>query len=85
MKALQIIDHWGEYTAELAAWAGPGHWHDPDMLLIGNGCLTHAEEQTQMSLWAIFAAPLIMGESSECFCGLLHLRANGCLVGQVMT
>jgi hypothetical protein len=31
------------------------------MLLIGNGCLTHAEEQTQMALWAISAAPMIMG------------------------
>jgi hypothetical protein len=31
------------------------------MLLIGNGCLSHAEEQTQMALWSIFAAPLIMG------------------------
>lgn len=41
--------------------AGPGHWHDPDMLVIGNGCLTHAEEQTQMALWSIVAAPLIMG------------------------
>ena len=31
------------------------------MLLIGNGCLTTAEEQTQMALWSISAAPLIMG------------------------
>lgn len=58
---VQIIDHWGEFGPELAHWAGPGHWHDPDMLLIGNGCLTTAEEQTQMALWSISAAPLIMG------------------------
>ena len=56
-----IIGHWGEFSEELAAWAGPGHWHDPDMLLIGNGCLSHAEEQTQMALWSVWAAPLIMG------------------------
>jgi hypothetical protein len=31
------------------------------MLLIGNECLTIAEEQTQMALWAVSAAPLIMG------------------------
>jgi hypothetical protein len=24
-----IIGHWGEFSEELAAWAGPGHWHDP--------------------------------------------------------
>ena len=58
---VQIIEHWGMYGKMLSTWSGPGHWHDPDMLLIGNGCLTHAEEQTQMALWAISAAPLIMG------------------------
>jgi alpha-N-acetylgalactosaminidase len=26
-----IIDHWGRYTAVLQAWAGRGHWHDPDV------------------------------------------------------
>lgn len=50
----QIIEHWGTYGRYLAQWAGPGHWHDPDMLLIGNGCLTHPEEQTQMALWQVF-------------------------------
>ena len=57
----QIIEHWGAFGKELASWAGPGHWHDPDMLLIGNQCLTLPEEQTQMALWSISAAPLIMG------------------------
>ena len=37
----QIIEHWGRYGKYLSKWAGPGHWHDPDMLLIGNGCLTY--------------------------------------------
>ena len=31
------------------------------MLLIGNGCITHDEEQTQMAIWCISASPLIMG------------------------
>lgn len=56
-----IIEHWGFYSSALTPFAGPGHWHDPDMLLIGNGCLTEAEEQTQMAIWSIVAAPLIMG------------------------
>jgi len=45
-----IIDHWGEYGETLQPFAGPGHWHDMDMLLIGNGCVTHAEEMTQMAI-----------------------------------
>mmetsp|Transcript_9473 Transcript_9473/g.26458 ORF Transcript_9473/g.26458 Transcript_9473/m.26458 type:complete len:530 (-) Transcript_9473:73-1662(-) len=56
-----IIDHWGDYGTTLQQWAGPGHWHDMDMLLIGNGCITSDEERTQMAIWAISASPLIMG------------------------
>ena len=56
-----IIDHWGDYGSVLAPWAGPGHWHDADMLLIGNGCISTAEETTQMAIWSIIASPLIMG------------------------
>lgn len=49
------------------AAAGPGAWNDPDMLEIGNpppsgqAALTLTEEQTHMSMWAIMAAPLIIG------------------------
>jgi alpha-galactosidase len=41
--------------------AGPGHWNDPDMLEIGNGGMTDEEDRTHMSLWAMFAAPLLLG------------------------
>jgi len=68
-----IIDHWGHYGTSLQPFAGPGHWHDMDMLLVGavsqgrdggkkgERCVSHAEEQTQMAIWAISASPLIMG------------------------
>ena len=45
----------------IAPYAGPGHWNDPDMLEVGNGGMTDVEYQTQFSLWAIMAAPLILG------------------------
>eukprot|EP00930_Biecheleria_cincta_P095308 TRINITY_DN87286_c0_g1_i1.p1 TRINITY_DN87286_c0_g1~~TRINITY_DN87286_c0_g1_i1.p1 ORF type:complete len:503 (-),score=63.71 TRINITY_DN87286_c0_g1_i1:211-1719(-) len=57
----RIIEHWGQYNDLMAQTAGPGRWHDPDMLLIGAGCLSRHEEQTQMAIWSIVAAPLIMG------------------------
>jgi alpha-galactosidase len=41
--------------------AGPGHWNDPDMLEVGNGGMTPAEDQAHFSLWSIMAAPLILG------------------------
>lgn len=46
---------------ELAAWAQPGHWNDPDMLEIGNGAMSETEYKTHMSLWAMLAAPLLAG------------------------
>ncbi|HVP54707.1 MAG TPA: glycoside hydrolase family 27 protein [Candidatus Eisenbacteria bacterium] len=45
----------------IAKFAGPGHWNDPDMLEIGNGGMTTDEYRTHMSLWAMFAAPLLAG------------------------
>ena len=51
----------GFSQAGLARYAGPGHAIDPDMLEVGNGGMTTSEYRTQMSLWAILAAPLIAG------------------------
>ncbi len=45
----------------LEQYAGPGHWNDPDMLEVGNGKLTPAENRSHFSLWAILAAPLLAG------------------------
>src|SRR2546430_15953033 len=47
--------------SELAQWARPGHWNDPDMLEIGNGGMTETEYKTHLSLWAMLAAPLLAG------------------------
>lgn len=45
----------------LETFAGPGHWNDPDMLEVGNGGMNEDEYRTHFSLWAMLAAPLIMG------------------------
>jgi len=47
--------------AGLAQYAGPGHWNDPDMLEVGNGRLSLAENRTHFSMWAMLAAPLLAG------------------------
>src|ERR1051325_5956200 len=62
-----IRDAWDSMTKigfaqdELAPWAEPGHWNDPDMLEIGNGGMNNDEYRTHMSLWALLAAPLLAG------------------------
>jgi alpha-galactosidase len=45
----------------LQAFAGPGHWNDPDMLQVGNGGMTPSEYRAHFSLWALLAAPLMAG------------------------
>lgn len=54
---MNIVD----LNADLAPYAGPGHWNDPDMLQIGNGGMTLEEYRTHFSLWAMMAAPLMAG------------------------
>lgn len=47
--------------AGLSKYAGPGHWNDPDMLEVGNGHLSLAENRTHFSMWSMLAAPLLAG------------------------
>lgn len=61
-----------EINAELDEYAGPGGWNDPDMLVVGlhgksgpskdQGGVgaTNTEYQSQMSLWSLIAAPLMI-------------------------
>lgn len=49
--------------AGLSKYSGPGHWNDPDMLEVGNGKLTHEENITHMTFWAMLAAPLMAGNN----------------------
>ncbi|WP_419228633.1 glycoside hydrolase family 27 protein [Gordonia sp. CPCC 205515] len=56
----EIIDAVGP----LASRVSPGTFNDPDMLVVGvagTPPLTPAQQRTQMSLWAMMAAPLIAG------------------------
>ena len=52
-----------------APFAGPGHWNDPDILIVGLvgwgkphlTALTPDEQYTHLSLWCLLAAPLLIG------------------------
>ena len=54
LNRIDVNDKWWRY-------AGPGHFNDPDMLQIGNGALTPAEQRAHFGLWAITKSTLIMG------------------------
>ena len=53
-----------DYVAEWQPYAGPGGFNDYDSIEVGNGPnngITPIERQTQLSLWSLGAAPLILG------------------------
>jgi alpha-galactosidase len=62
-----IDPHWDRIYAivsqqeGLESYAGPGHWNDPDMLEVGNGKLSLAENRSHFTWWAMLAAPLLAG------------------------
>ena len=77
-----ITDSWGSMSgiafsqSANSPYAGPGGWNDPDMLVVGNlgwgehphpTRLTPNEQITHITMWALLAAPLILG------CDLSHL------------
>ncbi len=54
----------------LHPYAGPGHWNDPDMLIVGkvgwssslrDSRLTPDEQYTHISLWSLLAANMLIG------------------------
>lgn len=59
-SVLGIINFYGEDKDGFGQFAGPGHWNDPDMLIIGNYGLSLDQAWAQMGMWAMFASPLIM-------------------------
>ncbi len=57
-----------------ARYAGPGHWNDPDMLVVGyvgwgpdlhSTKLTRDEQYSHISLWCLLSAPLLIGCDME--------------------
>ncbi len=73
-----ITDNWQSLTGiwdkqvNLAEFANPGHWNDPDMMIVGMVSvgsgrnfhptnLTPDEQYTHVSLWSLLAAPLLIG------------------------
>jgi alpha-galactosidase len=68
----ESIDRIGFGQADLAPFAGPGGWNDPDMLVLGRvgggwyrpmhpTLLTRDEERTHLGLWVLLCAPLLFG------------------------
>jgi len=53
-------DYFAKNQDRLAPHAGPGHWNDPDTLLLGNFGLSYDQSRAQLAIWSILAAPFIL-------------------------
>ena len=92
-----ITDTWGSLSRigfghdGRERFVGPGRWNDPDMLVVGklgwgsaprDTRLTHNEQITHITLWALLAAPLLLGcdlsqlDQKHCFRFTLDLLTN---------
>ncbi|SDP54219.1 alpha-galactosidase [Mucilaginibacter sp. OK268] len=74
-----ITDNWSNVKSialaqdQSAAWAKPGNWNDPDMLVVGTvgwgsphpTSLKPDEQYLHFSLWSLFSAPLLIGCDME--------------------
>ncbi|NLX23667.1 MAG: alpha-galactosidase [Phycisphaerae bacterium] len=71
-----INDSWSSMSGigfsqdSASPYAGPGHWNDPDMLVVGKvgwgpslhpTRLTPNEQVTHITLWSLLASPLLIG------------------------
>lgn len=71
-----IVDTWASVQRllnkqkKLAPYAGPGHWNDPDMLVLGvvgwnndsRKCrLTEEEQRLHFTMWSMLGSPLLLG------------------------
>ena len=64
-----ILDIGFNRQIKLHPYAGPDHWNDPDMLVVGmygegnvaHGGCTDAEYRAHFGLWCLLAAPLMIG------------------------
>ncbi len=66
----QSMSNIGFQQVDLAQYAGPGHWNDPDMLVIGHlgwgpnprpTRLTPNEQYTHITLWTLYSSPMLLG------------------------
>jgi alpha-galactosidase len=75
-----IRDNWASMSSkgfgqdQWAPYQIPGHWNDPDMMVVGNvgwgstqhpSGLTPDEQYTHVTLWCMLSAPLLLGNNLQ--------------------
>lgn len=53
------------YNLPLGRFQKPGNWNDPDFIIGGDAGMSMAESRSQMALWSMMSAPLILSSNVE--------------------
>ena len=53
------------YNLPLGRFQTPGNWDDPDFIIGGDTGMTLAESRSQLALWAMMSAPLILSSDID--------------------
>jgi len=54
-----------DYNLQLGRFQSPGNWNDADFIIGGDHGMTLAETRSQLALWAMMSAPLILSSNLE--------------------
>ena len=57
-----VLNNYG-YNNPIGRYSAIGNWNDPDFLIAGDSGLTLDESKSQVALWAMMAAPMIMSSN----------------------
>ena len=70
-----VLTNYG-YNNPIGRYSGPGNWNDPDFLIAGDSGLSTDESKSQVALWAMMAAPMIMSSDVGQALGRVHRRTR---------
>ncbi|XP_039452051.1 alpha-N-acetylgalactosaminidase [Culex pipiens pallens] len=55
-----ITQYFSDNQDRIQPHSGPGHWNDPDTLVLGNYGLSYEQSKSQLAVWTILAAPFLL-------------------------
>ncbi|XP_055630969.1 alpha-N-acetylgalactosaminidase-like [Toxorhynchites rutilus septentrionalis] len=56
----RITKYFSDNQYRIQPHSGPGHWNDPDTLILGNYGLSYEQSKSQLAVWTVLAAPLLL-------------------------
>uniref|UniRef100_A0A182QQ15 Alpha-galactosidase n=1 Tax=Anopheles farauti TaxID=69004 RepID=A0A182QQ15_9DIPT len=59
-SVVEITKYFSDHQNRIIPHSGPGHWNDPDTLILGNYGLSYDQSKSQLAVWTVLAAPFLI-------------------------